>query len=1621
MSAIPAVRQKIIARIAERASRTKPRQLALPAADFIAQYYRGVGEEDLAEYDTGELAGAALAHLRFAARRKAGRPLVRIYNPTTAEHGWSSPHTIVEVTLDDMPFLVDSLGMVLNQAGLTIHLMIHPVLNVCRDRSGALSALAAERSNGSPSKRSGANPAKKDASDKGKGQRESWQHIEVDRIADPARHRELEQRIQRVLSDVQLAIADWQAMRQQAHAVAQRLGAASGEAPRHEVEEVQALLEWMASNHFTFLGYREYQLQRGASEDVLVPLADTGLGILRPRDQAPLEATRLRGQLREYARSAHAITITKANSLSTVHRASYLDYIGITRFGPDGAVCGEQRFLGLFTSNAYHKSPREIPLLRHKIERVIAHFGLDPASHDGKAVMHVLETHPRDELFQASVPELIRIVRSIVNLYERQRVRLLLRRDAFERFYSALVYVPRDRYSTQIRWRIEAVMREALAATSIDSQIQLSDSALARVHLIVGVPVSDNVTLDQEALEKKIAAAVQSWEDQLRAALTTRRGEAAGVALAERLRGAFPAGYQEDVSIAVALDDIAQLDLVRADADRLAMRLVAGEERAIHLRLLRSAAPIALSRALPILENMGFEVLSERPYRFTVRGEREVWLQDFEMQRRDDVSIADGALGARFTEAFIAVWTDRCENDGFNRLILTAALTWRQAGMLRAYCRYLIQTSATFSQTYMEQVLAANPVIAASLATIFATQFDPDLPAARRSRELEKLRAALAEQLAAIKSLDEDRILRRFAAAIAATLRTNYFQKDHDAAFKSYLAFKLDSRRVPDLPLPRPAFEIFVYSPRVEGVHLRMGQVARGGIRWSDRREDFRTEVLGLMKAQNVKNTLIVPVGAKGGFVPKRLPATATREEVQREGVECYRTFIRGLLDVTDNIVGGKVVVPPSVVRHDGDDPYLVVAADKGTAAFSDIANRISAEYEFWLGDAFASGGSAGYDHKKMGITARGGWECVKRHFRELGIDTQSQDFNVIGIGDMAGDVFGNGMLQSPHIRLLAAFNHQHIFLDPAPDAARSYAERERLFRLPRSTWEDYDRSTISKSGGIFARSAKSIALTPEVQTMVGLAQSSATPQELIRAILRMEADLLWNGGIGTYVKAASENHADVGDRSNDAVRINGSELRCKVVGEGGNLGFSQRGRIEYAAKGGRLNTDFVDNSAGVDCSDHEVNIKILLNAVPASAKLGLTERNQMLVQMTDDVANLVLRDNYLQSQAISMLQARAATDVLEHAHTIRSLELAGQLDRTLEFLPDAEAIAERHKAGRGLTRPELCILLAYAKMALYSRLIDSDVPEDPYLGHELERYFPPLIVKRCGKFLRQHRLRREIIATATTNSMVNRMGATFARRAQEDTGADAATVVRAYAIAREAFAMRDTWVSIEALDTRIDAQMQYELMFETTRLLRFCSYQLIRNHSGQLDIEQQVLRLRTGLKQLDAALPGALSGADLEAFQARCDRYRNARVPESLAKRTASLPALRAGIDLIELAEASKLSVEAVAAVYFAIGTALSLDWLREQIEALAVEGHWQAVARSTLRDNLYALQRALCLQALKSKRVAAKQAVQAWLEQNRASVDHLRQVLTEMRALPQMDFATLSVALQAVRTLSR
>src|SRR6202522_3813734 len=1286
----------------------------------------------------------------------------------------------------------------------------------------------------------------------------------------------------------------------------------------------------MENRHFTFLGFREYRLQGRKGQESLRPIAESGLGILRPGHRQPATTNRtLSSDIRRQSRSRNLSLVTKANSLSTVHRAGYLDYVGIKQFDARGRLIGERRFLGLWTSAAYNANPREIPLLRQKITQVAEHFALAPDSHDGKALQHILESFPRDELFQASIAELNRIVTGIFGLQERPRIRVLLRRDTFRRFYSCLVYVPREKYNTQVRQRIEKVIREAFSAFGMESQVQIAESNLARLHIVARTSPSDDTRVDADALEQRVAAAVRSWLDGFKTALLARQDEAYALQLFEKYGQAFPAAYTEDFNGDAAALDVSFLEAVEKEPARLHLDIYRPEPRRkdnFFLKIFRGQDAIPISDLLPMLENMGLKVIAERPYQLEFPGGRRAWIQDLELVMQASAAVQFEALEREVKSAFTAVWTGRMDSDSFNQLTLSAGIPWRIVIVMRAYCRYLLQTGLPFSQGYIAQVLVNNAVTARALADLFVARFNPEPSASARQSALARLDKRIRAALEEVTRSDEDRILRAFWSALTATVRTNAYQVGRDGQLKEYLSFKIESQQLRELPLPKPLFEIFVFSPRMEGVHLRMGYVARGGIRWSDRREDFRTEVLGLMKAQQVKNTVIVPVGAKGGFVVKRMPAE--REAQQAEVIACYQTLIKGLLDVTDNIVDDKIVAPPMVVRHDKDDAYLVVAADKGTATFSDIANAISEEYGFWLGDAFASGGSAGYDHKKMAITARGAWECVKRHFREIGKDIQTQNFSVAGIGDMAGDVFGNGMLQSPHIRLIAAFNHQHIFLDPDPDPKRSFKERQRLFRLPRSSWEDYSRAAISKGGGVYSRSSKSLTLSREVQTLLEL-PAQVTPNDVIKAILKAHVDLLWNGGIGTYVKASSESHSDVGDRSNDAVRIDAKELNCKVIGEGGNLGVSQLGRIEYARRGGRLNTDFIDNSAGVNTSDVEVNLKILLNGAVRAREITQAGRNRLLAQMTDEVAGLVLRNNYLQSQAISMGEFQTRQLLAENAYVVRALERSGDLNRSLEFLPSDEDIAERRQAGEGLTRPELAIILSYGKIWLYGALIHSDVPEDPYLSTELNRYFPTPVQKRFAQRIKRHRLRREIIATAITNSLINRMGPVFPVRAQDDTGADPAAIARAYTTAREVFAVRDIWAQIESLDNHIPASVQYTAMYQTTRLLRHASYWLIENLRERLDIERAVRRYAAPVHELWSELGSALSATASARLGAYRSKLIEQNVPERLATRIASLETLHCALDLVEVAMAAKVAIGYAAKTYFEIGERIGLTWI--------------------------------------------------------------------------------------------
>lgn len=1615
-STVPRRRLALIERIA-RASRP-----AAAPKHFVRAYFRGVGERDLDAHAPADLAAIAALHWRLGRRRRKGQPIVRVLNAIPERDGFACEHTVVAIVTDDMPFLVDSINMVFAAAGVAVHLIVHPVLGAVRDRSGHLGKLSQETSADSRA--------------------ESWQLYLIERQVERERIDSLTAALRATLADVRAAVEDWHPMRARVSALAALLAErAPRRSARRDVDEARALLEWMAGGHFVLLGYRHYALRRGSTADRLLPDPDSGLGILRAKRASPPRVNVLRGAMRDLARDHSVIVTTKANAMSTVHRATHLDYVAVKQFDERGEPCGEHRFLGLWTSTAYFTSPREIPLLRLKVARVVAHFGLDPASHDGKAVLAVLETYPRDELFQASVPDLIHVVREVVNLYERRTTRLLVRRDLFGRFVSCMVYVPRDRYTTEVRQRIERILQQRFGGVSVESQVQISESFHARLHVVVRFAARDLApaprergrgatrTVDTPAIEREIAAAAETWTDRLRAALFDGHAHDTAARLAQRFGNAFPLAYQERVAPADALADIDDLERLgtTADALRLNLHRPAGQSVArVFLKIFKVGEPIPLSDLLPIMENFGLRMIAERPYEVAPVGRATASIQDLEFERLGGAPVAIEQVEGRFIEGFLAVWRGEADNDGFNRLLLSTTLGIRELVVLRACARYLVQTGLPFSQGYMESALAAHPQIAADIFRLFEQQFSP-ARAARRSERAARLAERIRSRLDAVRSADEDRIVRAFLSLIRAMLRTNYYRRDGASGAAAggtsrALAFKLDPGQIPELPLPRPRFEIFVFSPRVEGVHLRMGAVARGGVRWSDRREDYRTEVLGLMKAQNVKNTLIVPVGAKGGFFPKRLPAAGSRDDIQREGLAAYRAYIEALLDVTDDLHRGRVVPAPEVVRRDGDDPYLVVAADKGTANFSDAANAIAEARGFWLGDAFASGGSAGYDHKRMGITARGAWECVKRHFRELGIDIQSQDFTVAGIGDMSGDVFGNGMLLSPHIRLLAAFNHQHVFLDPSPDPARSLAERRRLFELPRSTWEDYDRRVLSRGGGVYRRDAKSIPLSREVQQMLALAQSSATPQEVIRAILRMSVDLLWNGGIGTYVKARLESHADVGDRANDAVRVNGAELRARVVGEGGNLGFTQRGRIEYALAGGRINTDFIDNSAGVNTSDVEVNLKILLGGLERSGQLRRWQRDRLLARMTDAVAALVLRNNYLQSQALSLLERDAATRLAEMQQLLRMLERKGQLNRALEFLPDDDALAERRRQGRGLTRPELAVALSYAKLSLYPELLESDVPEDPYLSRELERYFPEPVRSRYARAVGRHPLRREIIATATTNSLVNRMGPSFVVLAEAETGASVARIARAYTIAREAFGMRAHWAAIEALDNRVDAAIQYEMMAALTRLLRHSTYWLLRQRDPRLAVEPAVRRLAAPLAQLAArcaALVPAEERARIEAVRARLVA---SGVPRDLASRVACAEAMDSALDVVEIAAAFSLPVVEAGAAYFTLGERLGLDWLRRRIDELATDGAWQAAARGGLRRSALQLQRELTVAALRSGgRQRARARVEAWLGSVRADLEAWTRTLTDLRATEHGDFATLSVGLEAVRKLLR
>ncbi len=1609
---------------------------------YVAGYFRRVPLAELASQNVEVLAAMLASQLKYMARRQPGESLLRVYNPSLSKDGWESKYTIVEMVNDDKPFLVDSATLALAEMGHDINLIIHPVLKVRRGRTGNLLAVS-------------------DRDDK-TATAESVMQIQINHISSLDTLRKIRHQLKATIQDVELAVRDWRVMVSLARTTSEDMPKWAPQADQDVMKECQEFMHWLVDNHFIFLGARDYDVVKTGKKYELHIVPGSGFGILE-EDESTVMARPL-SMLAEKARTTSAnrpLIITKTNSRSTVHRVGYMDYIGVLRYDKRGNIIGERRILGLFTSSAYSTSVMETPLVRGRVKQVVAQLKLHPGSHAWKTLMHILETLPRDELYQASAEELAEIAEGVLNLQERRRVRLFIRREQYGRFYSCLVYIPRERFNTENREKIQAILNRALKGKKLDYVVNVSESALARLHVIIrpefGVTPHPEVSL----LEQKIVDAVVSWSDELTALLVQQHGEEKGARLARRFCPAFPEAYKEDTSPWVAgfdVDNAAAVD--RGESLRMSLyrpRKVRGG--LIRFKLFRRDEPIALSEVLPMLENLGLSIVSERPYELEFDDGGRLWIQDFDMIPVVKRELNLESIRSLFQEAFRRALTGDIDSDRFNQLVIAAELSWRQVKVIRAYCKYLLQIGTPFSQSYMAETLAKYPAISRLLLEMFEAMFDPDRDGeseyrrqqavrqlrrvmetlldapfsqdevlaeyldeacqARQSGEREEqvqtLRAAFQRALTLVTSLDEDRILYSFYDIMRATLRTSFFRRDENGEISDYISFKIDSSKVADLPLPRPYREIWVYSPRFEGIHLRGGKIARGGLRWSDRREDFRTEVLGLMKAQNVKNTMIVPVGAKGGFVLKRPPTEGGREALQQEGIYCYKRFINALLDITDNLSEDKVLHPGNVVRRDEDDPYLVVAADKGTATFSDIANGISLQRGFWLADAFASGGSVGYDHKGMGITAKGAWEGVKRHFRELGIDIQKQPFTVVGIGDMSGDVFGNGMLLSKQTCLKAAFNHLHIFLDPNPDPKTSFAERLRLFKKPRSGWDDYNPAKISAGGGVFSRLDKTIPLSPEIREWLGVEDAQLAPHELIRLLLKAPVDLLWNGGIGTYVKSSKESNADVGDMANNPLRVNGNELGCRVVGEGGNLGFTQRGRVEYAMAGGRINTDFIDNSAGVDTSDHEVNIKILLAQAIRSGKLKEKDRPALLASMTDEVAQLVLRSNYLQTQAISMMETLKGPRMGSKQHFVAKMEEQGIINRQLEFLPDDDQLTERRTRGEGLARPELSVLLSYAKIVVYQQLLASDLHLDPYLSRELIRYFPQPLQKRFAPVMEEHRLRREIIATQVTNSMVNRMGVSFCLRMQEDTNATPAGVAKAFTIAREIFRARDFWAEVESLDNRVAARDQTQALLTMWNVLRQSTRWVLIRRSGKLDVNEMVERWSPGLKAMEKYIVATLPSAEREVMVARQQACQESGMPESLAARIALLEFILPALDVVETAAQRKMAVEDVAHVYFRLGEMLHLKWLREQLENLPVKGQWHAHARALLRDELFTRHNQLVDTVLREAG-RGKDAVATWLAKNEGRVNPVISFMNEMADLPEMDYATLSVAVRSL-----
>lgn len=1566
--------------------------------EFARHFYAAAPIQELQRKRIDDLYGMTVGLWNFLQTLPDNEPRIRVFNPRFEDNGWQSTHTVVEVLAPDCAFLVDTVMMDVVGRGISIHSVMNSVFRVQRT-DGELQGLSFDMDSA--------------------GEKEALIHLEIDRQPDDALVGDITKILRDTLKELSCAVDDFHVMQERSSAIRDELHELSDNQGEASLEEVKGFLAWLVQNHFTLLAMQEYKLveQQGSARFEAIP--ESALGVARVCDSVDL----LKVDGGPFIHPEKLIVFGKSGTRSRWHRPVYMDFIGIRKCDERGKVIGEYRWIGLYTSLVFNNSPRNFPIIGHKLREVINGSGLEPQGHDGKRLMQILETFPREELFQTSTEALLKTAVGILHIQERRRLRLFIRKGQFGRFLSCLIYTPRDGYSTALRQAFQNVLYEYVDVEDMEFNTYFTESTLARLYIVLKVKEGSTVDFDVKEVEERLVELARSWSDRLYETLIESFGEDRAGMLHSAYSDAFSLSYREEFSTRTAVSDIEHIEAL-SEENPLSVsfyRSLEDDPKALRFKLFRRNKNIPLSDVLPMLEHLGLRVLGGRPYRINIKGAVTIWVYDFSVRYSGDAIVEIEKVKRKFQEAFLNTWRGMAEDDSFNRLVLSVGLDWREVAMLRAYARYFKQTGFAFSQTYIKDALVNHPEVSRSLVDYFELRFS--LTDQNNESAETDLRNRILEQLEQVASLDEDRILRRYLDMIAGTLRTNFYQRDKSGDSKPYISLKIAPRNIPDLPKPLPLFEIFVYSPRVEGVHLRGGKVARGGLRWSDRREDFRTEVLGLVKAQQVKNAVIVPVGAKGGFVPKKLSKSASRDAIMAEGIECYKIFIRGLLDITDNLVDGNVVPPPGVVRKDEDDPYLVVAADKGTATFSDIANGLSEEYGFWLGDAFASGGSVGYDHKKMGITAKGAWVSVQRHFRELGIDVQTTPVTLIGIGDMAGDVFGNGLLQSKALQLVAAFNHMHIFIDPNPDPESSYQERERLFNLPRSSWTDYNSDLISVGGGVFMRSAKSIRISAQMKERFGITAEAMTPTELISALLKSPVDLIWNGGIGTYVKSSLEQHSEVGDKANDGLRVNGVDVRAKVIGEGGNLGITQLGRIEYGLNGGLSNTDFIDNAGGVDCSDHEVNIKILLNDIVHSGDMTVKQRNQLLAQMTDEVAQLVLKNNYRQTQALSVARSESTYRMGEYKRYIHALVTEGRLDRELEYIPTDEELHERIVNGKGLMRPELSTLLSYTKAILKDELSHSNLPEDEYISQEVEKAFPIVLVEKYRTPLYQHKLHREIVATQIASSMVDFMGITFVHRMRDAAGSNIPDIAKAFIASRDVFELEGWWQQIEALDYKIEASEQLEMMRMLIRLMRRATRWFLRNNRCGVNVKEAIDRFRGGVKTVTNSLPAVLSGPRRDVWERRHNRYVEKGVPSALATFIAGADSMLPVLGIIQAAEVTGKPVQEVAEVYFALGSQLDLYWFSEEINALTIENHWQALAREAYRDDLDWQQRTLTVGVLQMDNDAhtVDERVALWAKHHETMIGRWKSLISEFHSMDVKEFSMYGVALRELMDLAQ